>query len=204
MVDYCNQSCWDYALDDTPVDVQEILVGAARLYMQPYASDSTSMAEVGIWTPEMGATLTPEIEGVTIYADQYRVPLRHINHTVGARLKIQLLRNTMDTQLHAWISNAYAVDASGNITTICMTGSHYEAYWRAQLVCPYRTSAGIARVREIIFPKLAVANLGDMVFKSREAQLIDLEFLCIGDWDISGHSQSGLLFALRDRLQQAL
>jgi hypothetical protein len=201
MTEYCDMQFWreQYSIPRAAVNVREILIGPARLWVQPYCSDSTVFAEVGIWTPDMGATITPEVEAATVYADQFRIPMRHYPYQYGARLKFQLLRNTMDTQLHAWVSDAYGTDASGNIDDICVTGAMLEAYWRGQLVCPYKSSCSAHRTRDLYFPKMALANLGDMVFKAREPQILDLEFVLMGDWDVTGFEETGLLFALSDR-----
>lgn len=202
MADYCNVDNWDYDLPATPVDPNEILIGAGRFWLQSYCSDSTIMQEVGIWTPEMGFTLTPEVEAETIYSDQYRLAMRNVISQYGGIAKFELMQTTMQAHLFAWMSDAYATDGT-DVTTICITGQHREDYWRGHLVCPYMKSCGIRHQREILFPKLTLANLGDMVFKQREFMKLAIDMRLMGDFDMSGYENIGISMAIRDRLYTA-
>jgi len=199
MADFCSSGFWDLATPNRAVNPNDILIGAARFFLQGYCSEATSLLEVGMWTPDMGFTLTPEMEAIDVFADQFRGSLRHVINQYGATIKFQLLRTTMDAHLFAWVSDAYTSDGT-DVTSLCVTGQHREDYWRGQLICPYLKSCGIRYQREILFPKLAVSGLGDMVFKQREPLLLDLEMKVMLDFDVSGFEDTGLLFITRDRL----
>ena len=199
MADYCSMADWSYDLPATPVDPNEILIGAGRLWLQSYCSESTVMQEVGIWTPDMGFTLTTEMEKELVYSDQYRLPMRSVVSQYSGIAKFELLQSTMQAHLFAFMSDAYATDGT-NITTICLTGQHREDYWRGHLVCPYIQSCGIQHQREILLPKITLENLGDMVFKQREALKLAIDMRWMGDFDMSGYENVGISMAIRDRL----
>jgi len=196
----CDLSVFDDVKVATAVDLEKIIIGPGRLFGKLRSSDATILTELGLYNRD-GLTFTPDYSNREILADQFRSPLRTFVHTVKMDFNVKLLFTDPLNMLYAFMSPDYVADVTtGTVTSLCVTGGFAEEYWHFEFVVPFVWDTNNYD-REIIIPKAAMKDLGDLTYKSEEEAVLDMTFSCNLDFDVSGFSTTGLLFGVRDVLE---